>query len=1141
MFKRLLPVLLALCVPLLIASPAMAEFGLESFGIGVQNGEGQTGTPDLQAGSHPYSLTTTFVLTQPLCTETPGIFLCVPEGDLKDVRAELPPGFVGDPTATPRCTYQEFSEHSIHVGGDCSNETAVGVATTYVGRERQTNSPARIVPTSSPVYNLVPPPGVAAEFGYFAAGAVPVLLQTSVRTGGDYGLTTTVSNIPQAELIYASKVTIWGVPASPAHNPLRGRCMAVLGGDSHTLEEEGFGLLPGEDELEGPIYPPGSGSGLLESGNGSSTSGSECPTQAPQLPLLTNPTSCGTPRTATWSVDDWKEPGKFHSLTASLPPLSGCEKLDFSPTVTVKPDVPDASSSSGLTLNIKVPQESTQNPVGLGEADVKDATFVLPPGVALNPSDAEGLESCSAGPAPLLSEGKLGTAGDGIGYEGVKPSTQPGQSVLGFSPDLPGDIASNNGVSTGSLGAGENLLQPGSNFCANGSKVATVRIKTPILEHEVTGYAYLAQQEANPYGSVFAQYLVVEDPVSGALVKLPGEIVLCKGAGEDPRNAAGEPIPGVTCEALGQVVGTFLNNPQLPAEEIEVHYFGGEKAPLTTPSRCGTYTLQQSFVPWNGAPAAHPSASFQIEHGPDGGPCPGASLPFAPTAHAAVTNINAGAFSPFTLSMIRKDGEQNLQSVEAHLPPGLSGILSNIELCPEPQANEGECGPNSLIGETTVSVGVGGHPYTVTGGKDYLTGPYNGTSGCTVGEAGCAPFGITFEVPAKAGPFDLANTKNNKPACDCILVRGKIEVNPITTALTIVSNPPGTPDSIPTEIEGIPLEIQDVNATTTRSDFQFNPTNCSKMQASGTIDSSEGGTDTINVPFQVTNCQALKFEPTFSAATQGKTSKADGASLTLKVTRPAGPGTGQANFALAKIELPKQLPSRLTTLQKACVAKVFEANPAACPSESDIGHVKVITPIFPVPLEGPAYFVSHGGEAFPSVIFVLQGYGVTIDVVSTTYISKSGITSATLKTVPDQPFTSFELTFPEKAFSALGTNYNLCTQNLRMPTEFVAQNGLKINQSTQIAVTGCPNSISISSHKVKGKTTTIQVSVPAAGKLTATGKGLSKASKTASGRETVSLVLNQKKGGKLKTNIKLTFTPSKGAKQTKTVTVRFKK
>ena len=181
--------------------------------------------------------------------------------------------------------------------------------------------------------------------------------------------------------------------------------------------------------------------------------------------------------------------------------------------------------------------------------------------------------------------------------------------------------------------------------------------------------------------------------------------------------------------------------------------------------------------------------------------------------------------------------------------------------------------PNSLIGETTISVGVGSQPFTVSGGKFYLTGPYNGSGACTVGQSGCAPFGITFEVPAKAGPFDLKrNTANpaGEDPCDCVIVRGKIEVNPITAAITITSNPPGTPDAIPTSIEGIPLEIQHVNAITTRGDFQFNPTNCNKMQVTGTIHLSEGSTDTIGVPFQVTNCAVLKFQPKFAVSTSGK-------------------------------------------------------------------------------------------------------------------------------------------------------------------------------------------------------------------------------------------------------------------------------
>jgi len=744
-----------------------------------------------------------------------------------------------------------------------------------------------------------------------------------------------------------------------------------------------------------------------------------------------------------------------------------------------------------LTVNVKVPQEATANPAGLAEADVRDTTVALPPGVALNPAGANGLEACSSDPGALAA-GELGSPGDGIGFKGFEnPPLEPGVSLPIFSSSLPGSIAAINGASTGALATSEDVIQPGLNFCSNASKIGTVRIKTPLLEHELTGTIYLAAQEANPFGSLMAIYFIAEEPVAGVMVKLPGEVSLCKGAGEV--------IAGQTCQGLGQIVTTLLNTPQLPFEEFEAHFFGGEKAPLTTPASCGTYTTQTSFAPWSGTPAVHPSAPFTIEHGPNGGPCPGSSLPFSPSLTGGALNVNAGAFSPFTLTMNRSDGEQNLQSVEAHLPPGLSGILSNVELCSEPQANLGECGPNSLIGETTVSVGVGGDPYTVTGGKFYLTGPYNGSGACTVGQAGCAPFGIAFNVPAKAGPFDLAHTKSFSPACDCILVRGKIEVNPITAALTVTSNPPGTPDAIPTSIEGIPLEIQHINATTTRGNFQFNPTNCSKMEVTGTIHSSEGGTDTIGVPFQVTNCKSLNFTPKFSVSTQGKTSKANGASLTTKVTEPSEPFGSQANLSYVKVELPKHLPSRLTTLQKACAQKQFETNPAACPAESKIGYAVVHTPLVPVPLTGPAIFVSHGDEAFPSLTMVLQGYGVTIDLVGATDI-KNGVTSTTFKTVPDQPFSSFELTLPEGPYSALAANGNLChetktvtvkkketkrvhgklkkvtvkvkkteAEGLVMPNEFVGQNGAVIKQDTAISVTGCKATKPAKKKKAKKK------------------------------------------------------------------------
>ncbi len=147
----------------------------------------------------------------------------------------------------------------------------------------------------------------------------------------------------------------------------------------------------------------------------------------------------------------------------------------------------------------------------------------------------------------------------------------------------------------------------------------------------------------------------------------------------------------------------------------------------------------------------------------------------------------------------------------------------------------------------------------------------------------------------------------------------------------------------------------------------------------------------------------------------------------------------------------------MTTLQKACIDKVFDVNPAACPADSKVGFAKAITPILPVPLEGPAYFVSHGAAKFPELIVVLQGYGFTIDLHGETFISKKGITSSTFRTVPDQPVTSFELTLPRGPYSALANNGNLCTVKggLKMPTALVAQNGTTIRQTTTIAVSGC--------------------------------------------------------------------------------------
>jgi hypothetical protein len=985
------------------AAPAMAEFGLERVAISARN---QNGTPDVQAGSHPYSLNTTFLLHEPGPTT----------GDLKDVRLELPPGFVGDPTATPRCGYQEFIQEK------CSNEAAIGLATTYLA---VVTSPGELIPTTSSVYNVVPAPGVAAEFGYVVGKTTPVLLETSVRTGTDYGLTTTVSDLNQAVLVGASKVTIWGDPANPAHNPWRGTCeVQSFGGPDRPVEDPGHGLREGEDELEGPLSAGISFSGLPES------NGEECKTSVPEAPLLTNPTSCGTPRTATLSVDDWQKPGNFttepgdlpdegvHTLPASLPELSGCEGLNFNPTLEVKPDGEAGSTPTGLNVGLHVPQEATSNPAGLAEADVKNTTVTLPAGVHISPSAADGLQACSNAQ---------------IGFEGYRELDSSGVQTPVFAAKLYNQAT----------GREEATL------CPDASKIATVKIKTPLLEGELEGSVYLAAPQnfaglpENPFGSLVAMYLVAEEPERGVEIKLAGKV---------------SPDP-----VTGQLTTTFEDTPQLPFSDLKLEFYGTDRAPLASPAHCGTYQTDASLTPWTSpesGPPVSPVADFDINSGPNGSACPGSALPFSPTLATGVPNVNAGSFSTLTTTLSREDGQQSIQQVTLHYPPGVSGILAGIPLCGEAEANAGTCSAASEIGETIVSVGEGNDPFSVTGGKVYLTGPYHG-----------APFGLSIVNPAKAGPFDL---EEGRP----VVVRAKIEVNPTTAALTVTTNTPAEGNAIPRILDGIPLQIKHVNVNITRNGFTFNPTSCNPTQVTGTVASAEGASSPVSDPFQVTNCQALKFAPKFGVSTTGKTSKADGAGLVAKLSYPSGSFGTQSEIARVKVDLPKQLPSRLTTLQKACTNAQFEANPANCPSASKIGYATVTTPLLPVPLTGPAIFVSHGGEAFPSLTMVLQGYGVTIDLVGTTYISHAGITSTTFKSVPDVPFNTFTLTLAQGRYSALASNLpvkdkgSFCGQTLSMPTAFVAQNGTEIHESTKLGVTGCPKKASrkkIKHKKVKKK------------------------------------------------------------------------
>jgi hypothetical protein len=911
----------------LTVSDTPTKFGVERLEMTPLNADGSF---DTQAGSHPFQLTTTVALNQILNRETGG-----PEQAalIKDQTFNLPPGLIGNPESVPQCPLNEFQGGRNGQINRCPADTQVGVSAVMLSFQG-TNlrgefpQPSALV---SPVSNLVPSPGEPARFGFLIEtfrGAVPVFLDTSVRTGGDYGVVVSVNNISQALGLVGAQLSLWGDPGDPRHDLARGYCLAT----------GAFGV------------------------NGCEQVAVE------QAAFLTLPPSCSglsNPLTTSMTATSWSEPTVDSSSTyalhdsAGLPVgLDGCGRLPFDPSISVTPDTQSASTPSGLTVGVHVDQQAALNPSGLADADVKDTTVALPVGVGLNPAAADSLESCT---------------------DVAEPGRPEGEIALGSRAPI---------------------------ACPEASKVGTASIKTPLLANPLEGAVYLAAQNQNPFGSLVALYIVVEDPVSGTLIKIAGEVKL------DP--------------VTGQLVSTFDNAPQLPFEDLKLNFFGGDRAPVATPASCGAYTTTASIAPSSGNESATPSSTFDITSGPNGSAC-SAPLPFNPGFEAGTTNIQAGAFSNFTLTMHRPDADQTLAGLSVQLPEGMAGSLSKVELCPEPQASEGNCPAASLIGHTVVSAGLGNDPFTVEGGQVFITGPYKG-----------APFGLSILNPAKAGPFNLGY----------VVVRAKIEVNPTTAALHIVSDP------LPTIKDGIPLQIQNVNVTVDKPEFTFNPTNCSPMKLTGTMTSTEGASSSVETPFQVTNCAALAFKPEFSVSTSGKTSRPDGASLDVKLTYPAG--SGRANIAKVKVELPKQLPSRLTTLQKACTEAAFDGNPESCPAASKVGEAVATTPILAGGLTGPAYFVSHGGAKFPELIVVLKGEdGVTVDLHGETFISKAGITSSTFATVPDVPVGSFELKLPQGPYSALAATGNLCEDKLAMPTEFVAQNGAEIHETTKIEITGC--------------------------------------------------------------------------------------
>jgi hypothetical protein len=916
--------------------------------------EEEGGAPDTQAGSHPFQLTATLDFNQQLAFTAPG-----GNGGIFPAAAALPRNlhFLLPPGLVG----------DANVVPQCSETDFAAVA-----EEKRNLCPddtaigvASVVinePTtlglkaySVPLFNLRPAPGEPARFG-FEVESVPVVLTTAVPSGGEYGVQVTVRNASQAAQVLASEVTFWGVPADSRHDQSRGwDCL-----------DNRFWDLKGVAPCDGTGEAP--------------TAFLELPTSCESAPI-TSVTGESWPAGSALAAQQLASENTTYRFPA---PLTGCSALEFNPSLMVETEQSVASTPTGLGVHVHMPQVGLLSPTGKAESALRQTTVVLPQELQLSPAAANGLAACSALEFGSLSEAEP----NGHLLQGTEEVLQTRNKS--FTPSAPS--------------------------CPDAAKVGTASIMTPLLSHEVQGSVYLAAQNADPFQSPLALYLLAEDPSDGVRVKLAGAVEVNS--------------------STGQLTSTFQNTPQLPFSDVRFHFFGGERASVSTPAHCGSYPTTASFVPWSAEPTMIFSSSLQVASGPGGSACPSDSLPFSSSFTAGPTIPQGGAFSPLVVKIGKSDGDQPLSGISVKLPAGFAAVLSSVTPCQEPPPDqEWTCGEQSLVGHVREYSGLGGEP-VVLNGEAYLTTGYRG-----------APFGLLVSTHAAAGPFDLG----------IVNVRSRIDVDPKTAAVSVASEPSPRGEVIPTMLKGVPVQLKALEVAVDRPSFEFNPTNCGQSAFSAILSGSEGAQQQLSASFKASNCASLPFHPTLSAVTQGNSSKANGASLSVRVTSS---GLGVANIQKVALQLPKALPSRLTTIQKACPDQTFEANPASCDEGSVIGEATIHTPILKSPLTGPAYLVSHAAAAFPDVEFVLQGEGIKLILDGKTDI-KAGITYSRFESTPDAPFTTFETLLPMGPHSALtanvaaGKRFSLCGAKLVMPTTITAQNGAVIQQETKIPVQGC--------------------------------------------------------------------------------------
>jgi hypothetical protein len=903
-------------MPLTVSSDP-AEPGIQAFTAGAYKNNGEL---DERAGGHPYSGSAAILVN----TYRNSHGNVVPVGEFKDINVDLPPGFLGNPIATPQCPEANLAEAD-GTHQYCPTDSIVGRAGPILVNFGRAVS-------EQPVYNVEAPFGYPSKF-FFQVLEAPIHAVGSLRSDGDYGLTVSSLSTAQIATVFGSFFTFWGTPADPSHDSRR--C------------------------------------------NGTSCHSVPVPSTAPNTAFLTNPVDCARealePPVARLRVTLWQSPLVPHEGSVAVPPVTECESLHFEADFTFEPSETKSDSPASFRTSLTVPSEGLTTPSKLTTPEIKKTVVQLPKGVVLNASGADGLEACS--------EAQIGYLGGNFG--------EPNPMHFNKAP----------------------------NSCPEASKIGTGELKTALLTDPLKGNLYLAAQgKGNPFGTLFAIYLVIEDPRHGIFIKLPGRV--------DPS------------EQDGQMSVTFDNLPQLPFTRLDLTLKGGNRSALASPTTCGTYLTTAINTPWSAPESGPPTPSsngFEINQGPNGQPCAPTpqARPFDLGWKAGADSNAAGASGPFNFQIMRPDGSQELENLELNTPRGLSASLKGIPYCTatnaqieartgkEEQANP-TCPAASQVGTAQTGSGSGPSPFYV-GGKLYLAGSYKG-----------APISVIAVTPAVAGPFDLGN----------VVVRSAVFIDRSTAQVTAKTDP------IPQILKGVVLRIRDVRIHLDHKDWTLNPTSCDASAVNLTAHGNSGAVANRTAHFQVGGCQNLNFAPKLTAKVSGGTKRGDHPAFTAELNYP--PGAGYANIKDVQVALPHSEFLEQSHINTICTRPQAAAH--ACPPGSIYGYAEAESPLLDGKLSGPV-FLKSSDHQLPDLAIALKGPdSQPIEVEFQGRIdSVKGQIRNTIEGLPDVPVSKFVLRMKGGNKGLLVNSRNLCASKAaRMTVHMVAQNNKRSDTRPQL-------------------------------------------------------------------------------------------